>query len=100
MGVKKPLEDLSPSLAERIVQTLLDSRAETVQRNGKSCDPHFLHIFHFSRFLYWISTSWRGRGYRAACLRRFSLSAIIWFRSAAGRISQGPYLNPGCCEMS
>jgi hypothetical protein len=34
--------------------------------------------------------------------RRCSLSLIIWFKSAAGRISIGPspYLKPGSCEIS
>src|SRR5581483_6916719 len=66
MGVKKPLEDLSPSLAERIVQTLLDSRAETVQRNTKSCDPDFLHISISPDF----RTGWLPLGGAGAIARR------------------------------
>ena len=41
------------------------------------------------------------RGHRPVSFtRRSSLSRIISFRSAAGRISHGPYFTPGCFEMS
>ena len=35
-----------PRLPSGIVQPLLDSRTETIQRNTKSCYPDFLHFFH------------------------------------------------------
>ena len=44
--VEEPLEDLRTALAQRIVQALLRSRAETVQRNTKSRNSNLLqYIF-------------------------------------------------------
>src|ERR1700688_4380065 len=42
--VEEPLKDLWTALAQRIVQALLRSRAETVQRNTKSRNSNLRHV--------------------------------------------------------
>jgi hypothetical protein len=43
-GVEEPLEDFRTALAQGIVQALLDSCAETIQRNTKSRNANFRHM--------------------------------------------------------
>ena len=62
--VEKPLKDLRTALAQRIVQALIRSRAETVQRNTKSRNANLRHICVRSASDIYAIVPTGGSGYR------------------------------------
>lgn len=64
--VEEPLKNLGTALAQRIVQALLSSRAETIQRNTKSRHSNLRHVcVLLASEIHAIACS-RGRHYEAA----------------------------------
>jgi hypothetical protein len=53
--MKEPLKEILSSLSERLSQALFGPGTVTVQRDAKSGDSHFRHVYSFLKFL--VATS-------------------------------------------